>query len=398
MLVVRVVPVVLVFSPPRQLHRLHRHPLVLLHAQFSHPLLFPVAQTHRLGITGPRLGITHPQHSRMAGAQACSQGARRGWAETEKCAPARHMVAPPWLRQLPGKQNGKRQTPRLTLFRAMRSDGQDLVAALAKFVESGMFAAEGTVDWFRTVLRAVDCGSSEASPFVHFSTKIEGASRWHKLAEQARNEIPEKQLLVELDLWEWTQLGELEGIAPLGPDSIIDLSTKAAQADFLNSFPDWSGREKGRYEEVLRQYPHALKKALDSSEVLVKWRGMVPIGCMHVIDTDGRRSGRSLLTHMLERNERVVEHVWFWKIGGLRQAMEKANPMSPAGSGDFHGESENATRSPTDAESEGSQRTVSRNSNRSVATRKSSKDPRVRSKKQSGSLHQQFSRTRSTNN
>ena len=58
-LVVRVVHVVLVFSPPRQPHRLHRHPLVLLHAQFSHPSFFPVVQTHRLG-TWPRLCITHP--------------------------------------------------------------------------------------------------------------------------------------------------------------------------------------------------------------------------------------------------------------------------------------------------------------------------------------------------
>ena len=260
----------------------------------------------------------------------------------------------------------------------MRSDGKDLVAALAKIVETGLLAGEGTVDWFRAVLHAVDFGSSEKSPFVHCSTTPQGASKWHQRAELTRGENPEKQLLVELDLWEWTQLGEQEGIRPLGPNSIIDLSTHAAQTDFINSFPDWSGREKKAYDEALLQHPHAFQRALESNEVLVKWRGMIPIQCIHVIDADGGRSGRSLLTHMLERNERVVEHVWFDKIRELSNVFGKANPMSRAGSGDFHKDEENATRSPTDAESEGSQST--RDSKRSVATRTSSKDHRGRCK------------------
>ena len=71
-------------------------------------------------------------------------------------------------------------------------------------------------------------------------------------------------LIVRLYLWLWFSE------EALSQDRIIDLSTLKAQREFFKKGPDG-------YGAWVDQNFHELPKALTAKEVLIKWRGQIPL-------------------------------------------------------------------------------------------------------------------------
>ena len=96
-----------------------------------------------------------------------------------------------------------------------------------------------------------------------------GARRWAKLSNQRTG--TDETLIVTPDLWQWFQ------DEALSQDRIIDLSSQKAQRAFFSKGADGYGRR-------VSQNLHELQKALFAKEVLIKWRGCVPLKCCVVVD------------------------------------------------------------------------------------------------------------------
>jgi hypothetical protein len=123
------------------------------------------------------------------------------------------------------------------------------------------------------LLLAVQTGSTTQSPFLHFSWKFEEARQWWCKGRSLRGE--QKNLLCRVDIQALSQAPDLE--FPLDNLSYVDLSTqKAAQKHIAPyvSFPQVQARL------------HAVDHAHAVFEVLVAWRGLVPMAPCQVIDCD----------------------------------------------------------------------------------------------------------------
>ena len=135
------------------------------------------------------------------------------------------------------------------------------------------------------VLQAVAMGSNEPSPFLHFTKCFHRAKDWHLLARSGRKELACEQCIVRLDMTRFREYCEKRGKNI--QDEAIDLSDEAAQKKFFTLAP----------EEYAKHAPHLctvsnwnyLKKAARDEEVLVKWRGTLPLDLLEVVDSETGR-------------------------------------------------------------------------------------------------------------
>ena len=139
------------------------------------------------------------------------------------------------------------------------------------------------------VLRAVAHGSAERSPFLHASWDRHLAHRWHQLAQraQSRGEKEAQQILVEIDIWGWYKYCLSTKLRHQA--CIIDMSSNVAQKKF--------------FDVVDRHYDMtahgtALGQSIASQEVLLKWRGSIPMHFFTVLDPNTGKALGSLMMLM----------------------------------------------------------------------------------------------------
>ena len=116
--------------------------------------------------------------------------------------------------------------PRRHCFRAMRPDLRDLVWNAGASLQRALHLHPASDEVRCLVLQCVSEGSNRTSPFFHASWTIQGAQRYHTMANARRGEHPDSQVTVRLDLHAWYRSRE----SPLRADELIDLSTPDAQS------------------------------------------------------------------------------------------------------------------------------------------------------------------------
>ena len=170
-------------------------------------------------------------------------------------------IIPSWWPRERGTSN-----PLRYLYRAMRKDGLDLRRA----DHAAMSITDPDSDVLRHhVARAVVLGSQYRSPFLHTSVSFHGAHRFKTLGNSRRGE--EDTIMVRLDL---VKLYLLEALSQY---TLIDLSNDVARKDFFVKGMDGYG------EFVRENFTQMIKFAEQSKEVLVKWRGEIPIDALEVL-------------------------------------------------------------------------------------------------------------------
>ena len=176
--------------------------------------------------------------------------------------------------------------PRKKCYRAIRTDMDDFVYMYSKNVHS---LTEHCFEMRELVLRAVAHGSAERSPFLHASWDRHLAHRWHQLAQraQSRGEKEAQQILVEIDIWGWYKYCLSTKLRHQA--CIIDMSSHVAQKNF--------------FDVVSRQYDMtghgtALGQSIASQEVLLKWRGSIPMHFFTVLDPNTGKALGSLMMLM----------------------------------------------------------------------------------------------------
>ena len=121
------------------------------------------------------------------------------------------------------------------------------------------------------LLIAVQTGSTTVSPFLHFSWKFEEPRQWWCKGRSLRGES--NNLLCRVDI---QALSECKDLFPgLGNLSYVDLSTQRAAQKHIAPYVS--------YPQVHDRL-HVVWHAHGVSEVLVGWRGMVPMALFEVID------------------------------------------------------------------------------------------------------------------
>ena len=158
------------------------------------------------------------------------------------------------------------------LFRILRTDQTDWNSTdhEAKHMQDDG-SQPRTIKFVREVLRSVRYGSGHGfdNPFCPTSTSIRAAREWRSKADDASsNQIQGREghfrVCLRIDIWAWFQSGTMP------PAALIDLSTTAAQRKIYKSFAGTYGMED-------IDYGTARKWSIDCKEVLVKWRGEVPM-------------------------------------------------------------------------------------------------------------------------
>ena len=177
--------------------------------------------------------------------------------------PSVPVTAPAWW---PRSNDGKK-TPVTHLFRSMRPDLDDLVLK----EHSARKLASDSDEMRVQVLRSVASGSEHRSPFLHASLSLTSAHTWMMLGRSNREEDPQRQLMARIDIWSWYQSGEMAA------DQIIDLSNMVSCHRFFTKAPD-------DYGEWFADNFSEIRRAYSSKEVLLKWRGSVPLQYIDVVE------------------------------------------------------------------------------------------------------------------
>ena len=120
------------------------------------------------------------------------------------------------------------------------------------------------------VVQAVVEGSHMTSPFLHGSTSIDGARKYRAMGESVRNE--KDHVFVRIDLNRLIETKELSA------SDVIDMSDHHAIKKFFTKPLD----EYGTY--VVENFSHAHKLATSSKEILIKWRGSIPLEAFEVVN------------------------------------------------------------------------------------------------------------------
>lgn len=163
----------------------------------------------------------------------------------------------------------------------MRPDLRDLVD-LSSVVREMDFHS----DAFKiAVAQAILDGSKNHSAFIHTSTKLSACLKWHKLAQQDRQEHEADQLIVKIDLEELWRAGRLQ------QEDFINLSTVAARQKF------WTKGPVEYNSDVFNDnFATVCQRAEQSKEFLFKWRGRFPLLYWPVVD----RAGTQIKAHFHE--------------------------------------------------------------------------------------------------
>ena len=169
------------------------------------------------------------------------------------------MLPPDWPKDARGQ-------PIKEVFRSMREDFTDLQHEY----HQAMSYRRDSDEMRDTVVRAVTQGSTERSPFVHTSTDIDCARRWARLSTNLRGKKDGLFCCIKiLDMM-------LQGV--LGKGDVINLSNDAAIRAY---FP----KKQFEYSQFVEDnFSDCYKFAVKSKEVLICWRGCLPLEFMCVID------------------------------------------------------------------------------------------------------------------
>ena len=133
------------------------------------------------------------------------------------------------------------------------------------------------------VLDAVETGSKNPSPFVHFSLDFWEACKWKSMGQQHRGE--KNTVVCRVSKTALKSLAASQGgDHPLDLDNglavgeLLDMSTQPATLKWLNKYAHHSG--------VQARLP-ALSRAHACREVAVAWRGHLPEELFEVLDDNG---------------------------------------------------------------------------------------------------------------
>ena len=184
---------------------------------------------------------------------------------------------PPWWWPLTSQMNHCTH-----LWRILRTDRMDWKQTdhTAKHLPDDG-SIQRSPKFVREVLRAVRHGSIPGfdNAFLPTSTNIEASRVWRSRADNVNS----KQLQMReghyrvclcINIWAWFQSGTMP------PGALIDLSTPDAQMKIYEQSAD----TKSLYGVNQSDYDIACKWSIACREVLVKWRGEVPMEYCDVVD------------------------------------------------------------------------------------------------------------------
>jgi hypothetical protein len=187
------------------------------------------------------------------------------------------------------------------LYRAMTKDLRECLE----------FGDRVRIPWVRKdtlaeqVLIAVQTGSTTPSPFVHFSWKFEEARLWWRKGRSLQKESG--NLLCRVPIEALSQAPNLENA--LDTLSYVDLSTPQAAQPYIAPYVSFS---------TVQDLLCALNLAHGVKEVLVAWRGHIPMALFEVIDCDTGEFVRMLdSTVPCTISQAVLELYVYFVCGGL---------------------------------------------------------------------------------
>ena len=180
------------------------------------------------------------------------------------------LDVPSWWPRNSGK------LPITHVYRIMRPDMDDLMGTTHKAL-----LMDADSDSLRyEVLDALVFGSRVRSPFLHTCSTFVAAHRWRSMGLSRKKDLSEEEcsalsqetVAVRIDIWAWYQSGSMP------PQGVVDLSNHIAQKKFF---------KKGSFEEYGFDQDDAVigvRHALEQKEILLKWRGKIPLRFFEVID------------------------------------------------------------------------------------------------------------------
>ena len=168
------------------------------------------------------------------------------------------------------------------LYRAMTRDLSEFVVPASASSQDGNPPNLSGRDLAFTCLRAIEIGSHEASPFLHFSWNFPQARHWWVKGRSYRNE--KDSLMCRVPVAALRRLESLEEVPPIGGyfDFSFMASSQALTTPYVHDL---------EVEKRLQYCGHAHQV----KEVLVCWRGFVPRDLFEVIHPD-----TGLFRHMLD--------------------------------------------------------------------------------------------------
>jgi hypothetical protein len=159
------------------------------------------------------------------------------------------------------------------LYRAMRPDGSDLQPEDSPLQMSG---------WplVRAIFDSVDKGSSFRSPFLHFSKDFVQARHWFMRGRQSRREVD--GYICRVSIADLVEFGRSQPPASsqdvvATPGTIIDVSNPKAAQKFLGLW---------QKSDFVMDRIHQLGIAHGQQEVLVAFRGRLPVSLFEVVSSD----------------------------------------------------------------------------------------------------------------
>ena len=196
----------------------------------------------------------------------------------------------------------KRFGNRTKLYRAMRPDCKDLKL-------STMNPPKLPPDDLRAlVVKWVTTGSTWQSDFLHCSWSLQAAREWHAKAREDsnRHEDKSKQYLVCIDLFELYNTAKQNDQEMI--DDVIDISSDSKQKRFFHKGMDGyrdAGKKIGfgSASSWEHHWNLCMRQAYAAQEVLLKWRGFVPVEVMSVVDENGTTVSKNVLDYMCLRQQ-----------------------------------------------------------------------------------------------
>ena len=247
---------------------------------------------------------------------------------------AKPIQAPvPCVAKLPDEF--KRFGNRNKLYRAMRTDCKDLGL-------STMDPPNPSPDDLRAlVVKCVTRGSTMPSDFLHCSWSLQEAKQWHEKArvDSQRHEDKSKQYLVCVDLFDWYNIAKQMGEDMI--DDVIDISSDSKQKLFFSKGMD-GYRDAGKsigfgsasYWE--HQWDLCMRQASAAQEVLLKWRGFVPVSVMSVVDENGKTISKNVYDYICLRQEgsplgRAFNEAFLSNEHYIQRKQNERKPKPPQG-------------------------------------------------------------------
>ena len=170
------------------------------------------------------------------------------------------------------------------LYRAMREDSSEFSHVPPPTATGPALA--------KIALRAIKEGSTERSPFLHFSSDFLLARKWFTKGKTLRQETQNYMCRVDITALETFRLSAKLAASSqdfdqgLFPGQIVDLSTEKAAKPYFSKY--------ARDDDSLTPLLTSLGHAHNVKEVLVAWRGEIPKRLFEVIDDTSGKFVRNL--------------------------------------------------------------------------------------------------------